>query len=158
MLSKPAKNPPNSPHQPQTENPDPMNASIETSKTAKAEIAGKYLTFALGAESYGIAVLKIREIIRMCEITPVPEMPAHVRGVLNLRGKIIPVIDLRRRFGLAGEGDDVADGVGHIVDPPRDADRWVGNRLGRVHRSAGRVTGQRCREAPAGRWLPLRPR
>src|SRR6185369_11009461 len=42
-----------------------------------------------------------------------------------------------RRFGLAGEGDDVTDGVGHIVDPPRDADRWVGNRLGRVHRFAG---------------------
>ncbi len=63
--------------------------------------AGKYLTFALGRESYGIQVLKIREIIRYTDITAVPQMPGHVKGVINLRGKIIPVIDLRIRFGLA---------------------------------------------------------
>lgn len=62
---------------------------------------GKYLTFVLGDESYGIDVLKIREIIRLADITPVPQMPAYVRGVINLRGKIIPVLDLRRKFGLA---------------------------------------------------------
>ena len=63
-------------------------------------LAGKYLTFVLGQESYGLAVLKIREIIRLPDITAVPQMPAHIRGVINLRGKIIPVVDLRARFGL----------------------------------------------------------
>lgn len=66
-------------------------------------LAGKYLTFRLGRESYGIAVIKIREILRMMEVTPVPQMPSYVQGVVNLRGKIIPVVDLRRRFGFAGD-------------------------------------------------------
>lgn len=66
-----------------------------------AALAGKYLTFGLGRESYGIAVLKIREIIRMLDVTPVPQMPDYIRGVINLRGKIIPVVDLRKRFQLA---------------------------------------------------------
>ena len=61
---------------------------------------GKYLTFKLGDESYGINVLKVREIIRLANITLVPQMPAHVRGVINLRGRIIPVMSLRVRFGL----------------------------------------------------------
>jgi purine-binding chemotaxis protein CheW len=63
--------------------------------------AGKYLTFILGRESYGIEVLKIREIIRVTDITSVPQMADYIKGVINLRGKIIPVIDLRLRFGLA---------------------------------------------------------
>lgn len=63
--------------------------------------AGKYLTFVLGAEHYAVPVLKVREIIRLCDITPVPRMPEHIKGVINLRGKIIPVTDLRLRFGLA---------------------------------------------------------
>ncbi|HVY70520.1 MAG TPA: chemotaxis protein CheW [Verrucomicrobiae bacterium] len=67
--------------------------------------AGKYLTFVLGRESYGIAVLKIREIIRMIEVTRVPRMPEYVKGVINLRGKVIPVVDLRVMFGL-GEAKD----------------------------------------------------
>ncbi|MFM8803815.1 MAG: chemotaxis protein CheW [Planctomycetia bacterium] len=68
---------------------------------------GKYLTIALGDESYGIPVLKVREIIRLCPITRVANMPAHVRGVINLRGKVIPVVDLRTRFGLsAGQDHD----------------------------------------------------
>lgn len=58
----------------------------------------KYLTFKLGSESYGIDVLKVREIIRLARITPMPQMPAHVRGVINLRGRIIPVMSLRVRF------------------------------------------------------------
>jgi purine-binding chemotaxis protein CheW len=62
--------------------------------------AGKYLTFTLHQESYGIDVLKIREIIRLTNITAVPRMPAYVRGVINLRGKIIPIMDLRLRFGF----------------------------------------------------------
>lgn len=62
--------------------------------------AGKHLTFTLQKESYGIDVLKVREIIRLTEITAVPQMPAYIRGVINLRGKIIPVVDLRLRFGF----------------------------------------------------------
>jgi len=62
--------------------------------------AGKYLTFKLGEEYYAIAVLKIREIVRLMPITAIPQMPDYVRGVANLRGKIIPVTDLRARFSL----------------------------------------------------------
>jgi purine-binding chemotaxis protein CheW len=63
-------------------------------------MAGKYLTFGLGNEEYGIDILKVQEIIRMQNITRVPRMPAYIRGVINLRGKIIPVIELRSRFGM----------------------------------------------------------
>ena len=73
--------------------------SSET-KTA-SRLNGKYLTFNLHSESYGIDVLKVREIIRLTTITAVPQMPAHIRGVINLRGKIIPVMDLRIRFEFA---------------------------------------------------------
>jgi purine-binding chemotaxis protein CheW len=65
------------------------------------QLAGKYLTFTIQRESYGIDVLQVREIIRLTDITSVPQMPAYVRGVINLRGRIIPVIDLRLRFGFA---------------------------------------------------------
>jgi purine-binding chemotaxis protein CheW len=61
---------------------------------------GKYLTFTLAGEIYGVPVLAVREIIRLCPITAVAGMPPHVRGVVNLRGKIIPLVDLRIRFGL----------------------------------------------------------
>src|SRR5262245_24911010 len=62
--------------------------------------AGKYLTFALAQEEYGLPVLKVREIIKMMDITGVPQVPQHVKGVINLRGKVIPIIDLRLKFGL----------------------------------------------------------
>lgn len=67
----------------------------------------KYLTFTLGQESYGLPVLHVREIIRLCPITPVPNMPNHVRGVINLRGTVIAVLDLRAKFSmtLASTGD-----------------------------------------------------
>lgn len=78
----------------------PPTLNESTAKGAKAP-AGKYLTFALQKESYGIGVLHVREIIRVVEITALPEMPDYIRGVINLRGKIIPVLDLRVRFGLA---------------------------------------------------------
>lgn len=63
---------------------------------------GKYLTFQLGREEFGVRVLKVREIIGMQEITAVPQTPAHVKGVFNLRGKVVPVIDLRLKFGMPG--------------------------------------------------------
>jgi len=61
----------------------------------------KYVTFTLGQESYGLPVLHVREIIRICPITPVPNMPPHVRGVINLRGTVIAVLDLRAKFSMA---------------------------------------------------------
>lgn len=67
----------------------------------------KFLTFKLGEESYGIAVLSIREIIQFQNITPVPQMPNYVKGVINLRGKVIPVIDMRLKFGISsGEANE----------------------------------------------------
>ncbi|MGB8710619.1 MAG: chemotaxis protein CheW [Methyloceanibacter sp.] len=71
------------------------------SKVESAAKAGRYLTFSLGEESYGLPVLNVREIIRLCPITPVPRMPAHVKGVINLRGTVIAVFDLRAKFQLA---------------------------------------------------------
>ncbi len=65
--------------------------------------AGKYLAIGLAGEAYGIAVLKVREIIRIQKITPVPQLPPHVKGVINLRGRVIPVIDLRVKFGFKAE-------------------------------------------------------
>jgi len=61
---------------------------------------GKFLTFFLGEEEYAIEILKVQEIIGLMTITPVPKMPDYIRGVLNLRGKIVPVMNLRTRFGL----------------------------------------------------------
>jgi purine-binding chemotaxis protein CheW len=69
-----------------------------------AEREGKYLTFTLAEEEYGIGILKIKEIIGMLPITSVPQTPDFVKGVINLRGKVIPVIDLRLRFSM-GEID-----------------------------------------------------
>lgn len=62
--------------------------------------AGKYLTFQLAQEEFGIRVLKVREIMGLQEITAVPQTPSHVKGVINLRGKVVPVIDLRLKFGM----------------------------------------------------------
>ena len=67
---------------------------------AMAEREGKYLTFTLANEEYGIGILKIKEIIGMMPITTVPQTPGFVKGVINLRGKVIPVVDLRLRFGM----------------------------------------------------------
>ena len=61
---------------------------------------GKYLTFTLDREEYGIGILKIKEIIGMMPVTSVPQTPDFVKGVINLRGKVIPIMDLRLRFGL----------------------------------------------------------
>jgi len=103
------------------------------------KLAGKYLTFRLGAEEYGIPILRVREIVGLMDITPVPSVPAHIRGVVNLRGRIIPIVDLRTKFGMAAfeEGDEsciivlefdncgatsfmgaLVDGVREVVDIP----------------------------------------
>jgi purine-binding chemotaxis protein CheW len=77
-----------------------MSTATLDSKTAAQRATSKFLTFVLGDESYGIPVLKIREIIRMTDITAVPRMPEYIKGVINLRGKVIPIVDLRMKFGL----------------------------------------------------------
>lgn len=76
---------------------------MENNPSTRSEIStieGKYLTFILGQEEYGIGIKKIREIIGLIPITAIPEMPRYIKGVINLRGKVIPVVDLRLRFGM----------------------------------------------------------
>lgn len=70
--------------------------------TAVASIAqeGKYLSFVLGSEEYGLEILKVQEINGMMDITPVPRTPGYVRGVINLRGRVIPIIGLRDYFKM----------------------------------------------------------
>jgi purine-binding chemotaxis protein CheW len=75
-----------------------MSTVIVNAKTDTLE--GKYLTFALGKEEYGIGILKVREIIGYVPITPMPKSPAYIKGLVNLRGQVIPVMDLRLRFEM----------------------------------------------------------
>ena len=96
-----------------------MSASattIEPLGKAAAGKGGKYLTFALGREEYGLEILKVREIIGYVNITAVPRMPPHIKGVINLRGQVISVIDLRARFGMpaAEQTDQTCIIVGEI--------------------------------------------
>lgn len=70
-----------------------------------ADRAGKYLTFRLANEEYGIEILHVQEIIGMVPVTQVPKTPEFVRGVINLRGKVIPIVDLRRKFGMESTED-----------------------------------------------------
>jgi purine-binding chemotaxis protein CheW len=108
-----------------------MLATKETAPAAAGEVrAGKYLTFQLANEEFGIRVLKVREIMGLLDITAVPQTPSHVKGVINLRGKVIPVIDLRLKFGIAAaeytrrtciivtqvQGDNGAVMMGIVVD------------------------------------------
>lgn len=73
---------------------------IDQAVKAMADKEGKYLTFSLASEEYGIGILKVKEIIGIMPITVVPQTPAYIKGVFNLRGKVIPVIDLRLKFSL----------------------------------------------------------
>ncbi len=77
-----------------------MAAAVDLREEKTNTKEGKYLTFTLAEEEYGIGILKVKEIIGMITITSVPQTPEHVKGVINLRGKVIPVIDLRLKFGL----------------------------------------------------------
>ncbi len=77
-----------------------LSAASLNQPTADAR-AGKYLTFSLGGEEFAIQVLGVREIMGVRDINAVPQTPAYVKGVINLRGKVIPVVDLGLKFGLA---------------------------------------------------------
>jgi len=76
--------------------------SVQESTWAMGDepLDGKFLTFVLGAEEYGLEILKVREIIGYMDVTAVPRTPPHVKGVINLRGQVIPVVDLRSKFGM----------------------------------------------------------
>lgn len=78
---------------PSIEHPTPIRA-----------MEGKYLTFTLAGEEYGFAILAVQEIIGMMPVTPVPHSHPCIRGVVNLRGRVIPIVDLRRRFGMPNAG------------------------------------------------------
>ena len=79
---------------------DHATGALEVEEQPFADLAGKYLTFTLAGEEYGIGILKVKEIIGLMPITPVPKAPHFVKGVINLRGKVIPIMDLRLKFGM----------------------------------------------------------
>ena len=97
---------------------------------------GKYLTFALGDEEYGIGILKVKEIIGMIPITSVPRTPHFVKGVVNLRGHVIPVLDLRLKFGM--EQIDYTERTCIIVVEIADGDEQI--RIGIVVDSVAEVS------------------
>ena len=97
---------------------------ITPASAGMADREGKYLTFALAGEEYGIGILKVKEIIGIMPVTHVPQTPDFVKGVINLRGKVIPVVDLRLRFGLQAAAYtertciivvEVAGASGHVM-------------------------------------------
>ena len=88
-------------------------ACEQSQTTALLNREGKYLTFALAHEEYGLEILKVREIIGYIDVTAVPQTPHYVRGVINLRGQVIPVVDLRAKFGM--ETTDVTEQTCIIV-------------------------------------------
>jgi purine-binding chemotaxis protein CheW len=99
-------------------------AVITPVSAGMADREGKYLTFALAGEEYGIGILKVKEIIGMMAVTHVPQTPGFVKGVINLRGKVIPVVDLRLRFALEAAAYtertciivvEVAGASGHVM-------------------------------------------
>lgn len=77
-----------------------MKHGALSSQTATAADSSQYLTFRLGAEEYGVEIMKVQEIKSYSPITPVPNTPRAVKGVMNLRGRIIPVVDLRLKFAM----------------------------------------------------------
>jgi purine-binding chemotaxis protein CheW len=77
-----------------------MSATTTLERPDVTHLAGKYMGFQLGKETFGVEILKVQEIIGKLDITAVPRTPDFVRGVINLRGRVIPVIDLRRKFNL----------------------------------------------------------
>ena len=96
-------------------------SKAQSSGTAAQQKEGKYLTFALANEEYGLEILKVRENIGYIDVTAVPQTPHYVKGVINLRGQVIPVVDLRAKFGM--ETTDVTDETCIIVVEIVHADR-----------------------------------
>jgi purine-binding chemotaxis protein CheW len=103
-----------------------MSSATSTATNQASTLSGKYLTVVLENEAYGIGVLKVREIIRMQKITPVPQMPTFVKGVINLRGRVIPIVDMRVKFGLKAEFAERTCIVVVQVKLPNDANVQMG--------------------------------
>ena len=118
--------------------------SVYEESSSQAADSMQLVSFKMGDETYGIEITKIREIILMGQITQVPETPHHVKGLINLRSTVIPVIDLRARFGLA---------EGEMTDESRIVVLNVGSRtIGIVVdavREVLRVSGDQISEAPS---------
>lgn len=85
---------------------DSTNTIVLKENDIGKKLSGKYLTFILGQEEYGIQILKVREIIRIQKITPIPKTPDFIRGIINLRGKIVPVVNLHLKFGMNPKDDN----------------------------------------------------
>ena len=110
--------------------------SVNGKANENADSGGRYLTFKLGGEEYGVEILKVREIIGVMDITVVPRVPRHMKGIINLRGSVVPLIDLRLKFGLEeiAYGEEtciividvgqsfgiVVDTVSEVLDIPRE--------------------------------------
>ncbi|MFH1716612.1 MAG: chemotaxis protein CheW [Planctomycetota bacterium] len=122
-------------------------SQTQQSNKAMLEREGKYLTFALGPEEYGLEILKVREIIGYMDITAVPQTPHHVKGVINLRGQVIPVIDLRAKFGM--ETAEVTEQTCIIVVETSQANRKfsTGIVVDRVQEVLD-ISGEDIEEAP----------
>ena len=108
---------------------------------------GKYLTFALAEEEFGLEILKVREIIGYVEVTAVPQTPHYVKGVINLRGQVIPVVDLRAKFGMETTG--VTDETCIIVVETTQAGRTfsTGIIVDRVQEVLA-IAGEQIEDAP----------
>lgn len=148
-----------------------METVMQPERTAEAELVGEeqqqYLTFHLGKETFAIGILGVKEIIEYGALTAVPMMPECVRGVINLRGRVVPVVDLSARFGraltepgrrtciviveaqAAGEHRDigiVVDAVNQVIEiPPADiepAPSFGANLQGDFIQGMGKVEGR----------------
>lgn len=104
---------------------------------------GKFLSFFLGKEEYAIEILKVQEIIGLMPITPVPKMPDYIKGVLNLRGKIVPVMNLRARFGL----QEIEDTEETCVIVVQDEQYLMGVIVDKVSEVAD-IKGEQIEEVP----------
>lgn len=102
-----------------------MENVLETQELAAGDLGGKFLIFMLNDRSYGISILSVNEIIGLLDITPVPKMPHFLRGVINLRGKIIPIIDLRLKLSMEEKEYDEKTCI-VIVNATEDARQQVG--------------------------------
>ncbi len=104
-----------------------QNAISQTAETSD-ENQNKFLSFNLGSEEYGVEILRVREIIGVLDITPLPQTESYVKGVVNLRGKIIPVIELRDKFGM--ESIDYNEETCIVVVEVNDTDSGEHSEIG----------------------------
>ena len=136
------------------------NDDLESLDDEEESIDNTFLTFHVGGEEYAVPVAHVTEIVRLQKIFAIPDVPAYIRGVINLRGKVIPLLDMRNRFGLPETGYTdrtvivvlelgetptglVVDGVSDVTEIPADQ---IEDRLGMVHggrRSTVKGVGRR---------------